>query len=67
MSKGLVAAIAAGVVGIVLGFNYGTCYGVTLASQLPEEELAKVREAVKAVKDGKTASTSAAKKEKVEG
>lgn len=68
MSKNLgliLAAAAAGVAGLVAGFNYGTCYGISLASQLPEEELAKVREAVKAVKDSKTASL--AKEEKVEG
>lgn len=68
MSKNLgliVAAAAAGVVGLVVGFNYGTCYGINLASQLPEEELNKVREVVKAVKDSKTASS--AKVKKVEG
>lgn len=64
-NKSLVAAIAAAAVGIAIGFHYGTCYGISVASQLPEEELNKVREVVKAVKDSKTASFAKAKK--VEG
>ena len=61
-SKSLIVAAIAAVAGVAVGFNYGTCYGISLASQLPEEELAKVREAVKAVKDSKTASSAKAKK-----